>query len=378
MWRLVIAVFLLLISLLAVFKAPTNFFWLVAVAVTEFPYIPVLVSGLFFAVCIKTDHYRLPVLIVSGAAFILYSLPMIEAYVRGAKLKQTLSESFLTKDLEQPLKQPFSVMKQFGGIGIKKTEPAIFTYKKIPGRDLNIDFYPASGKGKRPCVIVIHGGSWSSGDSKQLPALNSYLANRGIHVAAMNYRLAPAYQFPAPIEDTKEALTWLKAHAETLGIDTNRFVLLGRSAGGQIALLAAYTFNDPGIKGVVSFYGPADMAWGATIKTNKLVLDVDKVFSEYLGGLINEVPRAYEESTACNYVTPQSPPTLLIHGPNDALVSYNHSVRLEKILKDKGVNHYFLNLPWATHGCDYNINGPSGQLTTYAVERFINSVTSTH
>lgn len=376
MWRLVVAVLLFLISLLVVFKAPTNFFWKLAVAVTEFPYIPLCVSLLFFGYCFKALPYRVPVLIMMGLASIGYMLPMIMAYVRGSKLDE-LNKTFPSTHLNHALEQPFSFIKQFSGIGIKDIEPAIYTYKKTPGRDLNIDFYPASQKGKRPCVIVIHGGSWSSGDSKQLPALNSYLANRGLHVAAINYRLAPAYQFPAPIEDTKEALAYLKAHAELLEIDTTNFVLLGRSAGGQIALLAAYTFHDPGIKGVIAFYAPADMAWGATIKTNKLVLDVDKVFSEYLGGLISQVPKVYEESTACNYVTAQSPPTLLIHGPNDALVSYNHSVRLEKKLNDNTVRNYFLNLPWATHGCDYNINGPSGQITTYAIERFINSVTRT-
>jgi acetyl esterase/lipase len=377
MWRLIIAALLCLISLLVLFKAPTNFFWKVAVAVTEFPYIFALVSLLFFGFCIKATSYRIPVLIMMGVTSVIYMLPIIMAYVRGAKLDE-FHKHFPSASLDHALEQPFSFIKQFSGIGMKEIEPTVYTYKKTPGRDLNIDFYPASGKGKRPCVVVIHGGSWSSGDSKQLPALNSYLANRNIHVAAINYRLAPAYQFPAPIEDTKEALAYLKLHAETLEIDTTNVVLLGRSAGGQIALLAAYTFNDPGIKGVVSFYGPADMAWGATIKTNKLVLDVDKVFSEYLGGLISQVPKVYEESTACNYVTPQSPATLLIHGPNDALVSYYHSVRLDKKLSEHGVSHYFLNLPWATHGCDYNINGPSGQLSTYAIERFINSVTSTH
>lgn len=376
MWRLVVAVLLLLISLLVVLKAPTNFFWKLAVAVTEFPYIPLLVSLLFFGYCFKAASYRMPVLIIMGLTSISYMLPMIMAYVRGSRLDE-LNKTFPSANLNHSLEQPFSFGKQFSGIGIKDVEPAIYTYKKTPGRDLTIDFYPASHTGKRPCVIVIHGGSWSSGDSKQLPALNSYLANRGIHVAAINYRLAPAYQFPAPIEDTKEALAYLKAHAELLEIDTTNFVLLGRSAGGQIALLAAYAFHDPGIKGVISFYAPADMAWGATIKTNKLVLDVDKVFSEYLGGLISQVPKVYEESTACNYVTAKSPPTLLIHGPNDALVSYNHSVRLEKKLNENRVRNYFLNLPWATHGCDYNINGPSGQITTYAIERFINSVTRT-
>jgi acetyl esterase/lipase len=375
MWRLVVAVLLFLISLLVFFKAPTNFFWLVAVAVTEFPYIPVLVSLVFFGACFKTISYRVPVLVITAAAALIYILPMVMAYVRGAKLDE-FHKTFRFANLDHPLEQPFSFIKQFSGIGIKTIEPNIFTYKKTPGRDLSIDFYPASGKGHRPCVIVIHGGSWSSGDSKQLPALNSYLANRNIHVAAINYRLAPDYKFPAPVEDTKEVMQYLKQHSAELQIDTTNFVLLGRSAGAQIALMAAYTFQDPGIKGVISFYGPADMAWGARIKSNKLVLDVDKVFREYLGGLIDQVPQIYEESTACNYVTSKSKPTLLIHGPNDALVSYYHSVRLTKKLTDNQVKNYFLDLPWATHGCDYTINGPSGQLSTFAVERFINSVTT--
>jgi len=374
MWRLIVAIILFLVSLLALVKAPTNFFWLVAVAVTEFPYIPVLVSIVFFVACINTQHYKMPVLMVTGAAVIIYSLPIIEAYVRGNKLDE-FNKTFPSAKVNHELGQPYSFTKMFSGVGIKKIEPEIFTYKKTPGRDLNIDFYSA-GKTKAPCVIVIHGGSWSQGDSKQLPALNSYLANRGVHIAAINYRLAPTYKFPAPVEDTKEAMAYLKKHADLLCIDTTHFVLLGRSAGAQIALMAAYTFHDPCIKGVVSLYGPADMAWGATIKTNKLVLDVDKVFSDYLGGLISEVPKIYDESTACNYVTPLSIPTLLIHGPNDALVSYYHSVRLAEKLKTNGVPYYFLNLPWATHGCDYNINGPSGQLSTYTIERFINSVTT--
>ena len=375
MWRLIIAIILFLISLLTVMKAPTNFFWLVAVAVTEFPYIPALISLVFFVCCIYTVSYKFPVLIVTSVAFIFYTLPVIEAYIRATDLKEELRNVFPATPQENELEKPFSFIKMFSGIGIKTVIPKILTYKTIPKRNLNIDFYSGSETTKAPCIIVIHGGSWSSGDSKQLPHLNSYLANRGYHVAAINYRLAPLHKFPAPIEDTKDALKYLVQHAEQLHIDTTNLVLLGRSAGAQIALLAAYTFHDPNIKGVVSLYGPADMAWGARIKSNKLVLNVDKVFGEYLGGLIDEVPKVYEESTACNFVTPQSTPTLLIHGPNDALVSYYHSVRLVEKLKTNRVNHYFLNLPWATHGCDYNINGPSGQLSTYTIERFIHSVT---
>lgn len=375
MLRLVIAVVLFLLSLLTVFKAPTNFLWRVAVAVTEFPYVPLIVTLALLVVFLKASVLRIPTFIILIAASLLFSWPMVGAYLKGNELKEKFAAVFPYKDREGQIQNPFEFKKMFTGLNDAEVFPEVHTYKKVR-KDLEIDYYGAETKDRSPCVIVIHGGSWQEGDSKQLPQLNSYLVKHGYNVAAINYRLAPLYRFPAPIEDTKDALDYLTKHAEELHIDTNKFVLLGRSAGGQIALLSAYTFHDPRIKGVISYYAPADMAWGATIKTNKWVLDVDKVFTAYLGGLISEIPDVYEKATARNFVTPSSPPTLLIHGPTDALVSYHHSERLEIELQDKKVPYYFLSLPWATHGCDYNFNGPSGQLCTYAVERFLNSVTS--
>ncbi len=375
MWRLIIAVVLFFLSLLTVFKAPTNFFWRVAVAVTEFPYIPLTATFILFFLFYRTSVFRLPSMAILTAALVLFSLPIVGAYVKNVELNKEFASIFPAKQKVGELAQAFSFGKMFSGIGIVEVEPKTISYKKLGERDMSMDYYSVQTKDKLPCVIVIHGGSWQEGDSKQLSDLNSYLVHQGYNVAAINYRLAPLYRFPAPIEDTKDAINYLAQHSEELNIDTNNFVLLGRSAGGQIALLAGYTFHDPRIKGIISFYAPADMAWGATIKANKLVLDVDAVFTAYLGGLIDEIPDVYEKATARNFVTKDSPPTLLIHGPTDALVSYHHSVRLEGELRDKKVPYYFLSLPWATHGCDYNINGPSGQVSTYAVERFLNSVT---
>lgn len=376
MWRLVIAILLFLISLLVFFKAPTNFFWKVALATIEFPYVPIFISLLFFISCFYAQEYKIFLILLSGITTLLFGVPIFQVYSRGNNLAEDLTNNFSSSNPENPLKKPFSFFKLFSGIGIEKTEPEIFSYKKYGTQDLKLDFYKSSTSKKTPCIIVIHGGSWSSGDSKQLPALNSYLRNRGFHVAAINYRLAPEFESPSQVEDTKDALAFLINHSEDLNIDTNNFVLLGRSAGAQIALVAAYTFKTLNIKGVVSFYGPADMIWGARFKSNKLVLNTEQVFLNYFGGLIDDVPAKYHEASAFEFVKKNSPPTLLIHGPNDALVSYFHSVRLNKKLEEKEVPHYFLNLPWAVHGCDYNINGPSGQISTFAIERFINSITN--
>jgi acetyl esterase/lipase len=249
-----------------------------------------------------------------------------------------------------------------------------FPYAQQGGDELTMDFYHSTRTGRRPCIVVIHGGSWCGGDSQQLPELNSELARQGFQVASINYRLAPKYVSPAPIEDIQTALDYLKANADQLKIDTNNFVLLGRSAGAQLAMVAAYTLDTPGIRGVVNFYGPSDMIWGYSRPVNKYIMDSRKILEDFLGGTYDKVPERYLASSPVEVIGRKSVPTLIIHGQNDALVSYEHSRRLVKKLSDRGIRHYLLSLPWATHGCDYTLRGPSGQLTTFAVQYFANQV----
>src|SRR5262249_7572967 len=111
-------------------------------------------------------------------------------------------------------------------------------YVAHAGQELSLDLYqPAQPHGVAPGVLVIHGGSWERGDSTEMASLNRYLAARGYIVAAINYRLSPAHPFPAARDDVLAALSYLKANAAAIGLDPARIVLLGRSAGGQLALL---------------------------------------------------------------------------------------------------------------------------------------------
>src|SRR5581483_123754 len=96
----------------------------------------------------------------------------------------------------------------------------------------------------------------------------------------------------------------------------------------QIALLAAYTLHDKAIKGVVEFYGPVDMVWGYSIPSNPLIMDSRKVMNEYVGGTYAEVPQKYHDCSPIFFVGKDSPPTLMIHGINDPLVTYLHTIKL--------------------------------------------------
>ncbi|MBD1363697.1 alpha/beta hydrolase [Mucilaginibacter sp. ZT4R22] len=375
MIRLIIIIVLFLISLLAVFRAPAYYLWLLAVGVTEFPLLfagitsVVLIAGIWF------QKYQAASTAIGVLALVLFLSPIARSYIVASSLKKDFETAFGPGSANihgDSTQAPFSFFKLF------KTKPAL-AYKTLvynTGKDapLSLNFYPSAISGKRPCIVSVHGGSWAGGDNSELPELNSYLAQQGYNVAAINYRLAPKYQTPAPVADVAEAFAYLKAHADELHIDTNNFVLLGRSAGAQIAMLYAYTRPEPGLKGVIDFYGPVDMVWGYALPSSKWIMDSRKVMENYIGGAYPAVPQKYIACSPIEFVNRQTVPTLLLHGDNDVLVSPGHSARLVKKLTQNGVKYYLLQLPWATHGFDYNLYGPSGQLSTYVVERFINTV----
>ncbi len=372
MIRFILLVILLLFSLLTVFKAPAFPLWLAAILVSEFSWVFILLTLIIVLGGLRASRLNLPGTIAGVTAIILLLVPIVNSFYISKHLPEELNKAFNISNSKVTGNNPFSLGKLFAKapqLNFERLE-----YVKYTDTALTLDFYRAKAKHKRPCVVIIHGGSWSSGDSGQLPELNSYLAAQGYHAAAINYRLAPRYKNPAPVQDVQQALRYLHNNAERLNIDTGKFILLGRSAGGQIALLAAYTLANEGIRGVIDFYGPADMVWGYSVPANPLVMNSRLVMEKYLGGSYRQVPASYMESSPVEFVSEKTVPTLMIHGQNDVLVAYQHSIRLSACLQKKGVRHYLLTLPWATHGFDYHLNGPGGQLSTYAVLRFLQAI----
>jgi acetyl esterase/lipase len=375
MTRALLIILLFLISLLSLFKAPAYYLWLLAIAVTEYPLFFATITTVLVLSGFWVQKYQLLGTLVGLIAICVFLSPIVKAYVIGYDLNSEFNDHFdhYNKVVKaQGDGDPFSISKMF--VHDKPIPSKTITYVKFADTALTLDYYPSQIVGKKPCIIVVHGGSWSSGDSKQLPELNSKLARDGYNVTAINYRMAPKYQSPAPVEDVRSALKYLQQHADELNIDPNNFVLLGRSAGAQIALLAAYTLNEASIKGVIDLYGPADMVWGYSIPSNPLIMNSRAVMEAYLGGSYSMVPKNYAASSPVAFVSKRSVPTLIIHGQNDVLVAYDHSRRLSEKLDADSVKSYWLKLPWATHGFDYNLNGPSGQLSTYTVGLFLKAV----
>ena len=371
MLRLIILIILFLASLLCIFKAPEFYLWYLQILVTEFSWI--FISIIIFIICIDINNKRfiIPALLLSLISIIIFSFPLLKAYQISKTLNSKLETSFKIKHNVHN-NDPFHLINIFGIKSEKKVISQSIIYDSV--KNLSFDYYKTCTDKFSPSIIVVHGGSWSGGDSKQLHELNSHLALAGYNVVSINYRLAPKFLSPAPIEDIVKAITFLKRNSFKLKIDTNNLVLLGRSAGAQIVLAAAANISDPSIKGVISFYGPADMIWGYQHPASKLIMDSKKVMEDYLGGTLQQLPEKYKESSPIELLNNYQIPTLLIHGENDPLVAYEHSKRYNKRLDATKAPHFLLTLPWATHGCDYTLNGPSGQLSTYSVDFFLKKV----
>ena len=306
------------------------------------------------------------------AATVLLSKPAFQAWRVSLDLPLMLSAS---PETDAVTSEPFSLVALFGG-GDRQLEVAV--QRLITPENLPLDFYVpgnhAGGRG-RPCVIVVHGGGWNSGDRGQIPHFNHWLASRGYAVAAISYRLAPHHVWPAQREDLQAAVVFLQLRAAELGIDPTRLVVLGRSAGGQIALATAYAARDPAIRGVIALYAPSDLIFGYVNTHENDMLKSPALMRQFLGGTPEAARASYESASALFHVSPRTPPTLLLHGENDALVWHRHSIRLAAKLAENNVPHAFVTLPWATHAFDYNLNGPGGQVTRYAIERFLAGVT---
>lgn len=347
--------------------------WRLAVLAGEFGYLLAFLPLALAAVAWLSRGDSLAVagatVLVCGVALGLFLKPCVEAAQLAQRLPDRLTAAFSRVELGRLAFSP-------GGFFRAGPDTAPMATKKFAG-DLALDFYPAPSPDPRgaPCVMVIHGGGWDSGDRAQLASFNHWLVGRGYAVAAISYRLAPKFLWPAQREDVLAAIAYLKARADELRIDPSRLVLLGRSAGGQIAEAVGYAANDPAIRGVVGFYAPSDMNFAYVNAREDDMLKSPTLMRQYLGGPPEAAPAAYDSASALPRVSPQTPPTLLIHGQLDALVWHRHSERLDAKLAEHGVPHVFVSLPWATHAFEYNLNGPGGQLTTYAVEWFLAAVT---
>ena len=210
----------------------------------------------------------------------------------------------------------------------------------------------------QPAVVLVHGGGFRRGSRDSYLPMAAKLAQRGYVAATVSYRLAPRHQFPAPVEDVKAAVRFLRANAQRFNLDPDRIGAMGGSAGGHLVLFLGLTADVADFEGtgpnrehssrvacVVNYYGPTDF----TQSYDKSV-DAGEVLPLFLGGDLRNNRRTHQLASPLNWVTPRAAPTLSIHGSDDTYVAYEHSVWLTGRLIAAGVPAELESIPGAGHG----------------------------
>lgn len=212
-----------------------------------------------------------------------------------------------------------------------------------------LDLYLPKRIEKLPLIIWVHGGAFREG-SKADGVPIEYLTE-DYAVASINYRLSQHALFPAQLEDCKAAVRWLRAHANTYKLNPERFGAWGSSAGGHLAAMLGTTSEtdmfDVGahltvssrVQAVVDYFGPTDfLQMDAHRPPDGMLHDVaDSPESELIGGPIQEHKAKVAAANPITYITPHTPPFLIVHGGRDPLVPYHQSQLLETALKQADV-----------------------------------------
>ena len=272
----------------------------------------------------------------------------------------------------QMREHPLSAGDLFGGIALGNARVTrAITFGTVDGTQLRADVYRPLQSGSYPVVVQIYGGAWQRGNPDDNANFAHWLAARGYVVFALDYRHAPHAHWPAQLDDIRLGLAWIRDHAAQYDADTSRVALIGRSAGAQLALVAAYTSGPMRVRAVVSYYGPVDLVDAYQHPPHPDPLKIREVEETFLGGPPDGMLDAYRAASPISYATRPQPPSLLVIGSRDHIVEARYGRRLRDRLVASGTTAVLLEIPWADHAFDEVFNGPSSQLALYHTERFL-------
>jgi acetyl esterase/lipase len=363
----------LLITLWIVVPAPLYQLWLVAVGASEWSlwFGALGLTGAGFALVAFAAGSRWPAVVavtlgLLAAVFALIPPFRSQPVARANTIRLSLGRYIFGSDRQS-----------FGS-------PETRSFAMVDGQSLNLDVYQPSPPAStaRPALIVVHGGSWSGGDKSDFPRWDWWLTQHGFVVFDIQYRLAPQPNWQTATADVKCAIGWVKRHATQYNVDPERIALLGRSAGGHLALLAGYTPHvaalpascdapDPRVQAVISFYGPTDLVWGYTNPANPNVIDGPGTLRRFLGGDPQTAADVFTIASPINHVGVDTPATLLLHGGRDQLVGQHHTELLAERLQAADVPYQAVYIPYGQHGFDYNFDGWGSQIAQPIMLRFL-------
>jgi acetyl esterase/lipase len=227
-----------------------------------------------------------------------------------------------------------------------------YVYKTIGQRELRVDvLYPDDWKptDRRPAIVFFSGGAWRSGNTRQFLPQAGYFAKRGLVTVRAEYRDSTKDKVTPDtcLKDAISAMRWVRANADRLGIDPDRIVSSGGSAGGYLAAAVA-TVDD--------FHSPGDDL-SVSPKPNAMVLfnPVLDFVSLDLASRFGLDAALAERISPLRHITKDLPPTLILIGSKDRFLEQNErfmseagalGVRVEIDVAEEQPHAYFNRSPW--------------------------------
>jgi len=351
---------------------------------------------------------------VAFAAGVLGAAVSIVYMVLVTIPQPSFAEAF-GKDWESriPPAQKARMIKRRWQIGLPKTqEPRLeqdIAFWTIPGSDRKLlcdVWQPSDGiEHSGLALVYLHGSAWYILDKDMgTRPLFRQLTSQGHVVMDVSYRLMPEVDIYGMIGDVKRALAWMKDNAGRYGVNPERIVLGGASAGGHLALLAAYAPDHPRltpselegrdlfVRAVVSLYGPTDLraCYDHLAQTRLIGLPKEEIgqpgaatmekkfwdagrLDTLLGGHLHEVPEVYALASPITHADAGSPPTLLIQGTPDVIAPVAATRELHDRLVENGVLAVNITYPMTNHAFDLLLPqvSPAAQSAIYYLERFL-------
>jgi acetyl esterase/lipase len=212
------------------------------------------------------------------------------------------------------------------------------------GMALTMDLFQPHESSNGAAILFMVSGGWRSGwvAPEKAAALFRPLVDKGFKVFAVRHGSSPKFNIPEIVDDVRLAVRFVHAQAGRYGIDASRIGVYGASAGGHLSLMIGTAPVEPAdrVAAVVAYFPPTD-----------------------LRGWVSEDPESnkrypalrFSPSKGADYspllqVTPDDPPTLLIHGDKDPLVPLSHSEKILAEFKAKNVSAELLIIPGGGHG----------------------------
>lgn len=255
-------------------------------------------------------------------------------------------------------------------------------------KDAYLDtFYPETAKGSLPTVVWVHGGAWVSGNKDDTDNYIKILAGKGFTTISVNYTIAPEAQYPTPLHQLNDALSYIQQNAERLHVDPNQIFLAGDSAGSQIVAQMGNIITSESyakLVGIKPEIAPSSLK-GMVLNCGAYDLALPD-YNGPFGGLLHTVLWAYsgkkdflddsaiKPASVVNYITSDFPPAFITAGNVDPLEE--QSTEFAKKLKSLGVSTHTLfypkdHQPELSHEYQFNLDNADGQNALKQITAFL-------